>query len=280
MYGSSQHFIHKLLPAVMMLHGEVNPTFRGIPPEPIRKNLHELAELVWNDGAIDCSLAVDGDGDRIAMMDMQAGYYDANHLLLLLIHYLAGYRKQSGKVVVSFSTTSKIEKICKHYNLEVMRTRVGFREASRIMTEEQVLIAGEESGGISFGSIPDRDAIRAGLTIWQWLIESGKSLEQLYKEVVSIAGPFAFERANLDLNRNQRNKIIEKCTNGSYPTFGRFHVSRFEVFDGFKFFFSDDEWLMIRSSGTEPMLRLYAEAPGEETAQEIIFSGIKSVLET
>jgi len=280
MYGSGQNIITKLLPGTLILHCEVNPSFCGIKPEPVRKNLHELIELVWSRKDVDCSLAVDGDGDRIAMLDKEAAFYDANHLLLLLIHYLAGYKKLTGKVVVSFSTTAKIEKICKHYNLEIIRTRVGFKDASKIMTEEQVLIAGEESGGISFGnSIPERDAIRAGLMIWQWLVESGKSLKELYNEVLSITGHFAFERANLEMNRNSRNKIMEKCSNGDFDHFGRFKVQRFEVFDGFKFFFTDTEWLMIRSSGTEPVIRLYAEAETEEIAQEIIFSGMKAIME-
>jgi phosphomannomutase len=162
----------------------------------------------------------------------------------------------------------------------MIRTHVGFKDASKIMTEEQVLIAGEESGGISIGgTIPERDAIRAGIMFWQWMAESGKSFRELWNEVISITGPFSFERANIELNRNARNKIIEKCSNGSFDHFGRFTVEHFEVFDGFKFFFGDGEWLMIRSSGTEPLIRLYAEAGTEEVAQEIIFSGMKAVME-
>lgn len=280
MFGSSQNFMPRLLPGVQTIHNEVNPSFRGIRPEPVRKNLHELIELVWHQKDIDCSLAVDGDGDRIAMLDKESGYYDANQLLLMLIHYLAGYKQLTGKVVVSFSTTAKIEKICKYYGLETIRTRVGFKEASKIMTEEQVLIAGEESGGISIGNtIPERDAIRTGLMIWQWLTEEKKSFKELYGEVLNITGSFAYERANIELNRNARNKIIEKCSNGSFSHFGRFTVERFEVFDGFKFFFTQNQWLMIRSSGTEPLIRLYAEAETEEIAQEIIFSGMKAIME-
>lgn len=280
MYGSTQHFMSKLLPDITRLHCEVNPSFRGIRPEPIRKNLHELIEMVWHKKTIDCSLAVDGDGDRIAMLDKEAGFYDANHLILMLIHYLAGYRQLTGKVLVSFSTTSRVEKICNHYGLELVRTRVGFKDASKMMTENQVLLAGEESGGIALGnSIPERDALRAGLTIWQWLAESKKPFTELYNEVISITGPFAYERGNIELNRNARNKIIEKCSSGEFNNFGRFAVSRYEVFDGFKFFFSADQWLMIRSSGTEPLIRLYAEAETEEVAQEIIFSGMKAIME-
>ncbi len=281
MYGSSQNLFRKVLPGIHMLHCEINPTFRGVPPEPVRKNLHELTELVWKSKNIDCSLAVDGDGDRIAMLDKQAGFYDANHILLLLIHYLAGYKKLTGKVVVSFSTTLKVEKICQVYNLEVIRTRIGFMEASRIMSEDVVLVGGEESGGISIGShIPERDAIWAGLMIWQWLAESGKTLQELFREVLAITGPFAYERANLDMNRNSRNKVIEKCGSGLYTDFGRFHVERYEIFDGFKFFFNVTDWLLIRSSGTEPVLRLYAEAESEVIAQEIIFSGMKTIMDS
>lgn len=280
MYGSSQTFIKKILPDVHRMHCEVNPSFRGIKPEPLRKNLHELIELVWNKKDIDCSIAVDGDGDRLAMLDKDAAYYDANHLVLMLIHYLAGYRQQNGKVLVSFSTTTKVEKICRHYGLEVVRTHVGFKESSKMMTEDQVLLAAEESGGISIGdNIPERDAMRAGLTIWKWLAESKKSFRQLYDEVLSITGPFYYERANIEFNRNARNKILEKCSNGTFDHFGRFNVDRFEVFDGFKFFFNENQWLMLRSSGTEPLIRLYAEAETEETAQEIIFSGMKAILE-
>lgn len=280
MFGSSQNLMRKLLPGVHNLHCEVNPSFKGIRPEPLRKNLHELIELVWHKKDIDCSLAVDGDGDRIAMLDKESGYYDANQLLLLLIHYLAGYKQLTGKVVISFSTTAKIEVICNHYGLESVRTRVGFKEASKLMTEEQILISGEESGGIAIGgNIPERDAIWTGLTIWQWITEQSKSLKDFYNEVLSITGPFAYERANIELNRNARNKIIEKCSNGTYTHFGHFVVERFEVFDGFKFFFNANQWLMIRSSGTEPIIRLYSEAETEEIAQEIIFSAMKVIME-
>jgi phosphomannomutase len=130
MYGSSQNFMRKLLPDVVNMHCEVNPSFRGIKPEPLRKNLHELIELVWNKKNIDCSMAVDGDGDRLAMLDKESVFYDANQLVLMLIHYLAGYRQITGKVLVSFSTTAKVEKICRHYGIEVVRTHVGFKESS------------------------------------------------------------------------------------------------------------------------------------------------------
>jgi phosphomannomutase len=280
MYGSSQTVVPKLLPSVRMLHCEVNPSFQGVPPEPVRKNLHELTEMVWKMKNIDSSIAVDGDGDRIAMFDRESEYLDANSILMLLIHYLAGYRKLEGKVVASISTSSRIEKLCRFYNLEVIRTRVGFKELSKIMTEEPILIAGEESGGIALGNhIPERDALYAGLMIWQWMLECGKPLAELMQEVRNITGPFCYERANMDLNRQKRNKILERCKNGEFSHFGHFTVTRTEDLDGYKFHFNENQWLMIRSSGTEPLLRLYAEAENQEIAQEIIFSGLKAVIE-
>ncbi|MBN2480586.1 MAG: hypothetical protein JXB19_02505 [Bacteroidales bacterium] len=280
MYGSSQNILPRLLPEIKMLHCEWNPSFGNIPPDPVKKNLHELIEYIWKNKGIDCSFAADGEGARIALFDKEANFYDANMVLLLLIHYLAGYRQLKGKVVVSFPTTGKIEKICYVYGLEVTRTRVGFTDAARIMNEQEVLIAGEESGGIAFGNhIPECDAIWTGLNIWQWLAECKKPLRELCDEVISMTGQFAFERANLEMNRNNRNKIVEKCTNGTLNNFGRFTVSDFEIFDGFKFFLGGNEWLLIRPSTTRPLLRIYAEAETVETAQEIIYSAMKTIMD-
>jgi len=274
MYGSSQNLFRKLLPDVTLFHCEVNPSFRGIPPEPAEKNLHELTEYIWKAKNIDCGLAVDGDGDRIAVIDRNAVFYDANRIILLLIHYLVRYCNLGGRVVVSFSTTSKVETLCQAYGLEVIRARVGFKDASRIMMEQPVLLAGEESGGISFGShIPERDAIWAGLTLWQWMAESGHALHELWEEVVQVTGPYYFERANLDVSRNGRNRILEKMAGGQVNAIGPYQVTRFEVFDGVKLFFGND-WLMVRASGTEPLLRLYAESDNEVVAREIIEAGL------
>ena len=148
-----------------------------------------------------------------------------------------------------------------------------------MMAEQGVLLAGEESGGIAVGGhIPEFDAVWAGMFIWQWMAESGKSLSQLYEEVTGITGAFAFERASVEMNRNKRNKIAEQCSNGSFKNFGRFEVSSFEIYDGFKFFFNPDEWLLIRPSSNEPVMRFYAEAEHVETAQEIIYSAMKALL--
>lgn len=271
MYGSGQNVFKKLLQGVKLFHCELNPTFMGIPPDPIHKNLHELAEYIWKSKKIDCAMAVDGDADRLALYDKQGNYVDANHIMLLLIHYLAGYKKLKGKVIAGFSCTSRIEKMCAKYKLDVKRVKVGFNDFANIMLTDEVLLCGEESGEIAVGShIPEKDGIWSGLLIWQWMIETGKSLKQLINEVYDITGDFAFEKMDLSINKNDRNKILEKCQSGYFTSFGTYEVIKTEKLDGYKFFFSDDEWLMVRSSGTEPVLRLYAEAKTREAAADIM----------
>ena len=139
------------------------------------------------------------------------------------------------------------------------------------MLKEKVLVGGEESGGISvFSHIPERDGIWIGILIWQFIAETGKLLSQLLEEVYAITGPFAFERADIPVEKYRRNSIIERCRNGQFQKLGNRRVQRVETLDGFKFFFNDDEWFMIRSSGTEPVLRIYAESGDLVSAREII----------
>jgi phosphomannomutase len=271
MYGSGQNAIKKIFPDANLFHCEVNPTFMGIPPEPIHKNLHELSEFIWNSKKADFGLATDGDGDKLALYDHEGNLIDSHHIILMLIHYLAGYQKHTGDVVVSFALTSKIEKLCAHYGLGVERVKIGFSEITSRMVSGNVILGGEESGGIAVRThIPERDGIWAGLMIWQWMIETKKSLKQLIEEVYAITNPFACERQDIELNKNIRNKVIGKCSDGSFTSFGEYEVVKVDNIDGYKFYFSENQWLMIRLSGTEPLLRLYAEAESTEIARSIL----------
>ncbi len=273
MYGSGQSVLKKIFPGIKYFHCELNPTFMGIPPEPVHKNLFELAEYILKNKDIDCALAVDGDADRIALYDSEGNYIDSHHIILLLIHYLVRYKNLSGKVVVGFSSTGKIDRICDHYGLEVERVKIGFKNVARYMINEDVLVGGEESGGISIkGFLPERDGIWMGLVIWQWMVESGKSISELLNEVYSITGRFAYERLDLEADKKLRNKVLEKCENGEYSSFGRFEVMRTEAMDGYKFYLNDNTWLMIRASGTLPLLRIYAEAETTDEVKEILES--------
>ncbi len=279
MYGAGQNVIRRLLPETTMLHCENNPGFMGQAPEPIHKNLLEFSELIRKSGKIDCGLATDGDADRIGLYDSKGNFIDSHHLILLLIKYLVEQKKYSGKVVTAFSVTPRVKKMCQHFKLEEQVVKIGFKYIAGIMIAEDVLLGGEESGGIAIkGHIPERDGIWMGLTIWEYMAKSGKSLDELIKEVYAITGTFSFERSDLHLTEEVKNKIVENCSKSAYSAFGNYKVQRLETIDGWKYFFSDSEWLMIRASGTEPVLRTYAEAATREEAFAILKAAEQTLL--
>ena len=270
MFGSGMNAVKRLLPSATLLHCEDNPGFLGTAPEPIHRNLQEFADLMKNND-LDCGLATDGDADRIGLYDSKGNFVDSHHIILLLIHYMVKYKGMSGKVVTAFSCSVKVEQICKNYGLEQETVQIGFKHIAGKMITEDVLLGGEESGGIATtGHIPERDGIWMGLILFEFMAKSGKSLEDLIAEVYAIVGPFAFERIDLHIDNDTKLRIIEDCKAGKFTQFGKYKVDRIDTTDGFKFFFDADTWLMIRPSGTEPVLRTYAEAATQEKVFDIL----------
>ena len=271
MYGAGQNVMRRILPETHFLHCEYNPSFYGQAPEPIEKNLKELEAFIINDGKIDCALATDGDADRIGLYNGKGVFIDSHHIILLLMHYLVKYKGMTGKVVTAFSTTPRVEKLAKHYNLDSEVVKIGFKYIAKMMVEQDVLIGGEESGGIAVkGHIPERDGIWMGLIVWEFMAKSGKTLDDLINEVYSIVGGFKFERSDLHITEELKQKIIEKCKDNAYESFGTYKVEQVKTIDGFKYIFDENRWMMIRPSGTEPVLRTYAEAPTMEEVREIL----------
>lgn len=271
MYGAGQNALKRILPNTQFLHCEHNPSFMGQAPEPIAKNLQELEAFIKERGDIDCALATDGDADRIGLYNGAGEFIDSHHIILLLIHYLKKYKQLDGKVATAFSTTPRVGKMAEHYGLEYEVVKIGFKYIASIMVEEDVLVGGEESGGIATkGHIPERDGIWMGLIIWEFMAKSGKSLDDLINEVYEIVGPFKFERNDLHITEELKSTIVENCKAGKYTSFGDYKVREVGTIDGFKFFLDDDRWVMIRPSGTEPVLRTYAEAPTLEEVRKIL----------
>lgn len=280
MFGAGQRAIPSLLPSTTLLHCVNNPGFNGIAPEPIHRNLLELSDYIKKVGDVDCALATDGDADRIGLYNSKGEFIDSHHLILLLIHYLVKYKGMSGKVVTAFSCSVKVAKLCEHYNLDHQVVKVGFKYVAGVMLEEDCLLGGEESGGVAIkGHIPERDGIWMGLVIWEYMAKSGKSIESLIQEVYDIVGEFAFERIDLHLDNNKKEKIVENCKNGVYDSFGDLKIERVENIDGYKFYFDENSWIMIRPSGTEPVLRTYAEAKTQAECFKILEKVHKSLLE-
>jgi len=274
MYGAGQNVLKRLFSEQQnftFLHCQHNPSFEGIPPEPIAKNLSELENLIKIQKNIDCALVTDGDADRIGLYNDKGEFVDSHHIILLLIHYLAHYKKQTGKIATAFSTTPRVEKMAHHYGLPYEVVKIGFKYIAQIMVDEDVLVGGEESGGIAVkGHIPERDGIWMGLLIWELMTQTKKTLNELIQEVYEIVGSFKFERKDLHIPENKKQKIIQNCRNGAYSSFGSYKVNEVLDLDGFKFFFDRERWVMIRPSGTEPLLRIYAEAPTLQEAREIL----------
>lgn len=271
MYGAGQNVLKRIFPDMHFLHCEHNPSFYGQAPEPIAKNLKFLESFIKEQQNIDCALATDGDADRIGLYNGLGEFVDSHHIILLLIHYLVKYKGLSGKVVTAFSCTPKIEQMCKHYGLEHETVKIGFKYVAGKMVTEDVLLGGEESGGIATkGHIPERDGIWMGMIIWEFMAKSGKSLDDLINEVYEIVGEFKFERNDLHINEDLKQTIIKQCQNNDFKAFGNYKIVDVQTIDGFKYFFENGNWVMIRPSGTEPVLRVYAEAENLEEVRNIL----------
>lgn len=278
MFGSGQNVWRKLFPEATLVHAEVNPTFNGVSPEPVLKNLAEFRDYLKGHDGYDLGIANDGDADRIALFDGKGNYIDSHHIILLLTHYLAGYKKMNGKVVTAFSSVSKIADLCKYYQLPLDIVKIGFKHASKIMIAEEVMLAGEESGGIALNDhVPERDGIWSALTIMEFMLNEKKSIGELIDEVYTLVGSFHYQRKDLRIPQNKKEEIVSKCKNNEYKRFGDFEVQKVETLDGFKYWLSDDSWVMIRPSGTEPVLRVYVQGTGEQNGNKILESTLQTL---
>jgi len=279
MFGAGQNVMRRLLPETVFIHCDENPGFHGQAPEPLDKNLQELAKTVATTPEIKIGLATDGDADRIGLYDEDGQFVDAHHIILLLIHYLHKYKGMTGKVVVAFSATDRIRKMCEAYGLPYEVTPVGFKYISEIMTHEDVLVGGEESGGIAVkGHIPERDGIFDGLEVYECMTKSGKTLKGLVQEVYDVVGQFVFERKDLHIENDKKNAIIKKAHDGGYKSFGKYSYSKTEDLDGVKYHLTNGGWMMLRASGTEPLLRIYAEGNSKEETLDILQEVMNTIL--
>jgi phosphomannomutase len=271
MYGAGQRAMLKILPNAVALHCDYNPGMHGQAPEPIDRNLREFATLIANDADIALGIANDGDADRIGMYDEDGNFVDSHHILLLLLLYMHHYKGLSGKVVITFSVTDKMKLLAEKFGLDYEVTKIGFKYIAEIMTREDVLVGGEESGGLAVkGHIPERDGIWIGLMILEMMAKTNKSLKALIQEVYDYVGSFASDRDDLHLTEEKKQAIIAACKNREYTHFGNYKVQSVEDIDGFKFNLSNTEWVMMRPSGTEPVLRVYAQAPDLAAARAIL----------
>jgi phosphomannomutase len=279
MYGAGQRAMPRILPDAHCLHCDFNPSFKGQAPEPIHKNLKELSSLIAAHAPIHLGIATDGDADRIGLYDESGRFVDSHHILLLLLLYLGKYKGQKGEVIITFSVTDKMKKLAALLGLPIEVTPIGFKYIADIMTQKEVLVGGEESGGLAVkGHIPERDGIWIGLMILEFMSKTGKSLKELIREVYDLIGPFWCDRDDLHITENKKQAVINHCNHKSYTQFGPFKIEEIVQMDGTKFLLGNDRWVMIRPSGTEPVLRVYAQAEDEDMVRTILDATKSAIL--
>lgn len=279
MYGAGQNALLRLIPNATTLHCDWNPGMHGQAPEPIHRNLMELSTLIKNNPDLKVGLANDGDADRIGLYDEDGNFVDSHHILLMLLMYMHKYKGLSGKVAVTFSVTEKMIDLAEKFKLPHIVTKIGFKYLAEIMAKEDCIVAGEESGGLAVkGHIPERDGIWIGLVVLEYMAKSGKSLKQIIQEVYDLVGEFKSDRYDLHVTEEIKQTVLNNCKTGAYKAFGKYKVSKMEDIDGFKFTFEKGKWVMFRASGTEPVLRVYAQAPTQEEVIEILDAAKATIL--
>jgi len=272
MYGAGQDLVTDLLgdEQVVPLRHERNPSFHGVAPEPIADRLQELSETVA-DSDCDVGLANDGDADRIGMVDENGDFVSSHRILSLLVKYLHEERGLSGDVVKTFSTTHMLDKMGERYGLNVETTPIGFKHIAKKMSEGNVLVGGEESGGIAaMGHVPERDGIYIGLLIVEMMVERDLPLSALVDELLEEFGPHYNYRDDIHIREDQKADVLDRLDNqGGLDEIDGHPVSEVQTLDGFKHV-TDNGWLLIRPSGTEPVLRVYSEAESPEAAEALV----------
>jgi phosphomannomutase len=280
MYGSGRGLIKSLLKGtgceVHEIRGEMNPGFGGVHPEPIARYLGALSGAM-STGLGDLGLATDGDGDRIGAMDERGTFVDPHQIMALALRYLIEHRGWRGPVVRTVSTTRMIDRMAQAFGLPVYETPVGFNFIADYMMKEDILIGGEESGGISFrGHIPEGDGILMGLLIVELVSATRASLRELVQALMRDYGPVFYRRTDLRLSRPvTREQMTQHLIDETPPAIGGERIAAIQPLDGVKYVFEDDSWLLIRPSGTEPVLRVYAEGRSPEMVEALLEYGEK-----
>jgi phosphomannomutase len=271
MFGAGHGVVARLLgpERVVELRSDWNPGFHGQAPEPIEKNLKALAETVVQTGCA-VGLANDGDADRIGMFDERGVFVDSHQMLALLVKYLHKERGLSGSVVKTFSTTHMLDKMGAAYGLNVETTPIGFKYIGSKIVEGDVLVGGEESGGMAVkGHIPERDGIYIGLLIVEMMVKRQKKLSELVQELYDEFGLHVARRVDVHTTEEKKQAVLSRLNNGGLANVAGKKVDTVETMDGYKHL-TPEGWLLVRPSGTEPVLRVYSEASSVELADAFI----------
>jgi phosphomannomutase len=273
MYGAGAGLIPLLLPGAEEIHAAENPSFGGQPPEPTEEHLAELGALVKS-GRFRVGLALDGDADRIGAVDENGDFFSSHCIYTVILRHLYEHKGLGGGVVKTVSTTRMIDLLAEKYGLPLFETPIGFKHICELMLANDILMGGEESGGLGVkGHIPERDGILMGLLLLEAMAVSGKGLRQLLDATMDEIGHFYYRRLDLPIENSAKERLIERLKAGGLTEIAARPVATENFRDGFKFIFADGSWLLIRPSGTEPVLRLYSEAGDPAVVEELLAAG-------
>jgi phosphomannomutase len=269
MYGSGFRYIADLLAggttSVTELHHERNPFFGGVNPEPIPPNIDAALAVMRAGGGNDLCICTDGDADRVGIIDETGRFIDQLQVYALLMIYLFEVRGMGGPVVKTVNMTSMAEKLGEEFGAQVFEVPVGFKNVAPKMMETDAVLGGEESGGYAIrGHIPERDGILVGLLFADMIVRLGKPLSQILADLEKRVGPHAYSRHDIHLARDtydaERRRILNLLAANEPSQVAGVKVVRVRSDDGFKFYLADGSWVLLRTSGTEPLVRVYSEA--------------------
>jgi len=281
MYGAGRGIIDYILGPrgrfrLRSIRGEMNPGFGGIHPEPIARHLGVLREELYNN-RWDLGLATDGDADRIGAMTAEGEFVDPHNIFALCLKYLVEKRNLRGDVVKTVSTTQMVNRLCDKYGLECLETPVGFNHIGDLMLTRDVLIGGEESGGISIkGHIPEGDGILTGLLLLEIVAESGESLASNLNSLREEFGRLYYERRDFPIEGYNKAEMVDRLKSCAPREAGGVPLREVSDRDGVKYLFANGAWVLMRPSGTEPVLRVYAEAPDQSQVKALLEVGQKA----
>jgi phosphomannomutase len=259
---------------VTTLNGAHDPLFGGINPEPVEVN-YGRSQIYLRKHPHDICLVTDGDADRVGGMDGRGNYLSTHQLICLLLDHLIENRKGRGRVAKALTTTSMVDKMCASHGLQLTETGVGFKYICAEMLKGDVLLGAEESGGIGFpGHIPERDGIAAGLMLLEMLAVERVSVNKLIALLEKQFGPHRYGRIDTHFPLEKRAALMDHLKNNPPDKLMRSPLAEVKSYDGVKFIAQDGAWLMLRGSGTEPILRIYAEAQSEVAVRKLLKAGV------
>ena len=279
MYGSSIGYLAKALEntkvSVAQIHAYRDALFGGRAPEPVEKNAQALKEKVKALGAF-CGIMNDGDGDRVALVDEKGEFVNSQLVYALLMLHLLENKNKRGAVVKTVSTTYLADRIAKEFSVPLIETPVGFKHINRVILErEDVIFGGEESGGYGFPHFtPERDGLLSALYLLEMFLLKDKTPSEVIKELFNRFGEAYYRRIDLPVEPKEKEKLKELIKNPPTTFAGR-KVHKVNTIDGLKLIFENDAWLLIRPSGTEPLLRIYCEAPSVDEREEILSQAVE-----